>query len=78
MLLADLAPNSAAPVPSSPIDYELLRSLVEGLETALTQRRLTLPPARKAAVIQLMYEYCTLEEQADAPATVARFLKLVA
>lgn len=78
MLLADLAPKTEAPVPSSPVDYELLRSLLEGLETALTQHRLTLEPARKAAALQLMYEYCVLEEEADATSTVARFLKLVA
>ena len=70
--------NSQAPVPNSPIDYKLLQELIESLETALDSKNLMLAPARKAAVIQLMYEYCKLEDDVSAPATVERFLKLVA
>lgn len=79
VLLADLtAAPSAAPVPDSPIDYELLQSLIESLETALAEHDLILAPRRKAAVIQLMYEYCKLEDDVSAPVAVERFLKLVA
>lgn len=78
MLLSELtqAAPDAAPVPNSPIDYKLLQELIESVETALDEKNLMLAPARKAAVIQLMYEYCKLED--DVPATVEKFLKLVA
>lgn len=78
MLLADLTPKSEAPEPSSPVNYELLQSLIEMLERILKERRLVLEPARKAAAIQIMYEYCMLDEKAASPATVEKFLKLVA
>lgn len=78
MLLADLAPKSEAPEPSSPVNYELLTSLIEMLERILDERNLMLAPARKAAAIQIMYEYCMLDQQAATPATVEKFLKLVA
>lgn len=78
MLLADLAAKSQAPEPSSPVNYELLQSLIEMLERILKERRLVLEPARKAAAIQIMYEYCMLDEKAASPATVEKFLKLVA
>lgn len=68
----------SAPIPTSPVNYKLLQDLIESLETALDERNLELTPARKAAVIQLMYEYCKLEDDVSAPATVERFLKLVA
>jgi hypothetical protein len=67
-----------SPVDDSPIDYELLQSLIEMLERILSERRLSLEPARKAAAIQIMYEYCMLDESAATPATVEKFLKLVA
>ncbi len=68
----------SAPIPTSPVDYKLLQDLIESLESELDKRNLELTPARKAAVIQLMYEYCKLEDDVSAPAMVDRFLKLVA
>lgn len=76
--LAELYRVPKAPEPSSPVNYELLQSLIEMLERILKERRLVLEPARKAAAIQIMYEYCMLDEKAASPATVEKFLKLVA
>jgi transcriptional regulator with XRE-family HTH domain len=78
MELATYINKQTAPVPTSPIDYALLQNLIEMLEKALSKRRLVLEPARKAAAIQIMYEYCMLDETQATPATVERFLKLVA
>jgi transcriptional regulator with XRE-family HTH domain len=75
MLLADQANSQIAP---SPIDKELLLYVIEGVETHLSQNKLTLKPDRKALLIQLIYEYCSLDTEAKKPATVERFLKLVA
>lgn len=79
MLLADFVDaNSIAPVPASAVDYPLLQSLIEMLENALDEKSLMLPARRKAAAIQIMYEYCLLDGKAATPATIERFLKLVA
>lgn len=80
MLLSELtqAKQDKAPVPNSPIDYVLLRDLIEMLERALDTRNLMLEPPRKAATIQIMYEYCKLDKETTVPEMVDRILKLVA
>lgn len=76
MLLADLA----APAPgqaASPLDSETLAYVIEEVEKILTARRLTLPAPRKAALIQLIYDYCA-ELGKREPGMVERFLKFAA
>lgn len=86
MLLADQAQPAAhahpaidaAPVPSSPVDYDLLQGVIEALEEIVEEKGLTLEPARKAACIQLMYKYCVLGVEGNPRKTVEEFLRLVA
>ena len=76
MLLADLA----APAPgqaASPLDSETLTYVIEEVEKILAARRLTLPAPRKAALIQLIYDYCA-ELGKREPGMVERFLKFAA
>lgn len=74
MLLADLQASAAA---HPAIDSETLAYVIEEVENALRKRRAELPPARKAALIQLVYDYCADLGKKD-PGMVERFLKLVA
>ena len=74
MLLADLQGEATASVS---IDTETLTYVIEEVEKALHKRRAELPPARKAVLIQLVYDYCTDLGKKD-PGIVDRFLKLVA
>jgi transcriptional regulator with XRE-family HTH domain len=74
MLLADLQAVSA---PVSAVDVEVLAYVIEEIERVLQTRRLTLVPAKKAALIQIIYDYCVDTGKRES-GTVERFLKLVA
>ena len=76
MLLTDQEALGTTEPP--PIDKETLLYVIEGVETYLAQHKLTLKPDRKALLIQLIYEYCSMDTSARKPGTVERFLKLVA
>jgi len=68
-----------APVaPASPLDHELLRHVIEGVEDGLSRRRLTLPPDKKARLIDLLYEHFHKIKELPQAQMVDRFLKLVA
>lgn len=60
---------------SSLIDTEILAYVIETIELTLDKRKQTLDAVRKAALIQLLYDYCIETGKRDA-ATVERFLKL--
>ena len=75
MLLADL---QAAPSASKGVlDAETLAYVIEEVEKSLNARRLTLAPSRKAALIQLIYDYCVDLGKRES-GTVERFLKFIA
>lgn len=60
---------------SSLIDTEILAYVIETIELTLDKRKQTLDAVRKAALIQLLYDYCIETGKRDT-ATVERFLKL--
>ena len=74
MLLADLQTASR---PAEAIDTETLTYVIEEIERVLKARRLELRPEKKAALIQLLYDYCA-DTGRQEPGTIERFLKLVA
>lgn len=74
MLLADLQAPAAQ---ASAIDTETLAYVIEAVEGALESRHKTLAAQRKAALIQLIYDYC-MDTGRRESGTVDRFLKLVA
>jgi len=74
MLLADLQAPAAQ---ASAIDTETLAYVIEAVEEALESRHKTLAAQRKAALIQLIYDYC-MDTGRRETGTVDRFLKLVA
>lgn len=74
MLLAELL---GAPGPAPALDAQTLAYVIEEVERVLKARRLTLDPPKKAALIQILYDYCVDTGKQEA-GTVERFLKLVA
>jgi len=79
MLLAELAalPAQTQSMSASPLDTEILAYVIEEVEKVLVARRQTLPAPRKAALIQLIYDYCA-ELGKREPGMVERFLKFAA
>lgn len=73
MFLADILSSAEKP---SPIDTEVLTHVIEVIEETLNKRNQTLGAARKAALIQLIYEYCIETGKGDV-LTVEKYLKLV-
>lgn len=70
--------ETASPAPASPLDRELLRQILAGVEKGLARRRQTLDPDKKVEIIDLLYDhYAKLREVPDLE-TVERYLKLVA
>lgn len=69
-------PGPAAP--ASPLDHELLRHVIEGVEDGLSRRHLTLSPDKKARLIDLLYEHFHKIQELPQAQMVDRFLKLVA
>lgn len=59
------------------LDVELMRELLELVEEELEQRDLHLPPANKARVLALMYDYVDKVGEAD-PAMLHNLLDLAA
>lgn len=47
--------NAAVPASPAALNEELLEACLRGLEMHLAERRLTLPPAKKATVVSLLY-----------------------
>ena len=64
--------------PAGPIDEELLALAVEVVEEWLTERRATIPPARKAQAVAALYEIGLEAEGKLEPHQVRRILRLVA
>jgi transcriptional regulator with XRE-family HTH domain len=58
-----------------PVDAEALAGVIEGVETALANRRLRLAPDKKAQVVTALYEYFKATGQPNA-AAVERYLNL--
>ena len=73
MLLADIPLTNEK---ISPLDVEVLTHVIEEIEKTLNKRKLVLDAAQKAALIQLIYDYC-VETGKNNAGTVERFLKLV-
>lgn len=73
MILADIPISNEKP---SPIDVEVLANVIENIEKTLDKRRKILSAQQKAALIQLIYDYCVETGKQDS-VTVERFLKLV-
>lgn len=74
MLLSEL---QGTPVPASALNAQTLTYVIVEIERVLQARRLTLAPDKKAALIQIIYDYCVDTGKQEA-GTVERFLKLVA
>lgn len=73
MLLADVPTSNEKP---SPLDVEVLTYVIEEIEKTLDKSKRVLSAQQKAALIQLIYDYCIETGKNDA-GTVERFLKLV-
>lgn len=73
MLLSDALVSAEKP---SPLDVEVLTHVIEEIEKTLDKSKRVLSAQQKAALIQLIYDYCIETGKNDA-GTVERFLKLV-
>lgn len=60
----------------STLDSDVLEDVLRQIECALEERKITLDPAKKANLIQLVYEYCVGTGK-NVPDTIDRFLRLV-
>ena len=54
--------DSSTDQASAGVDFDLLTTVVEGLEEKLIEQNLTLPPETKAKIIPLLYQYFCSEE----------------
>ncbi|AKH36868.1 hypothetical protein AAW31_02125 [Nitrosomonas communis] len=59
-----------------PLDSAVLENVLRQIECALEERKIILDAAKKASLIQLVYEHC-VETRKNISETIERFLKLV-
>lgn len=63
--------------PAPPVDVELLRAVIDGIEAHLESEQIELPPTKMAQLVSLLYEQCAMEGEVR-PATILRLVKLAA